>query len=787
MEVSHSSFAFRYRAFISYSHHDQAWARWLHKALETYRVPRRLVGSETAAGVVPRRLAPIFRDRDELPSATDLSRAVNEALAASANLIVICSPAAAASRWVNEEVLSFKRLGRGDRIFCVIVDGEPDAGEKAGDAQQECFVPALRFELGADGQLTTRRTEPIAADLRPGKDRRTRAKLKLVAGMLGLGFDALRQRELQRRIRRLSGVTALAVAIMVVTIVLAIAATIARRDAERRQKQAETLVNFMLGDLNDKLAQVQRLDIMQAVDDQAMKYFQSLPTTDVTDEALAQRARAFEKIGSVRLDQGHLPEAMQSYLAATKIGARLADAEPANVPRQLFYAETVAFIGMTRWYQGDLRAAEAQFLAAQRILLRAQTHAASNPQLIFQLATIDNDIGHVREATNRLADASAEYASMLALCQRLVAMRPNDVHAIARLGVAYDNIGKMALMRGDLLEAIANYAADDAIESGLSARDPKNNDQRTNMLRVHAILGRTLALAGQNASGVRDLQEAVATARSVAAVDPTLAGVQEELALYETQLSRLLRIEGDLRSASALTAKALATFARLTAQDPANSAWRREYAQVRAERAAQWLALGHENAARVLVGAALNALRPLARKDPNDRELVLAHADAELLLARLTTAAPAAARLREQALAALRAPTAGRKDPRLLGLQVRALLALERKSEALPLIRTLWSSGYRDPAFVRALRRADIEYPPNAAFEVRLEDALIHRPTTITRRVPCLTTCRSRWTRPRMRSMSTRETTPTRSAGIRTPRRSPGSWTATPRPERSMR
>ena len=114
---------FRYRAFISYSHQDQAWAQWLHKALETYRVPRRLVGQTTAAGVIPARLTPVLRDRDELPSAIDLNRKVEEALGQSANLIVICSPRAAASRWVNEEVLAFKRLGRANRIFCLIVDG----------------------------------------------------------------------------------------------------------------------------------------------------------------------------------------------------------------------------------------------------------------------------------------------------------------------------------------------------------------------------------------------------------------------------------------------------------------------------------------------------------------------------------------------------------------------------------------------------------------------------------------------------------------------------------------
>ena len=58
-----------YFAFISYSHNDKLWADWLHKSLETYRVPSRLVGQTTDAGIVPKRLTPIFRDRDELASA----------------------------------------------------------------------------------------------------------------------------------------------------------------------------------------------------------------------------------------------------------------------------------------------------------------------------------------------------------------------------------------------------------------------------------------------------------------------------------------------------------------------------------------------------------------------------------------------------------------------------------------------------------------------------------------------------------------------------------------------
>ena len=63
---------FKYRAFISYSHSDEKWAKWLHHGLETYRMPKRLVGTVTEFGPVPQRMTPVFRDRDELASATNL-------------------------------------------------------------------------------------------------------------------------------------------------------------------------------------------------------------------------------------------------------------------------------------------------------------------------------------------------------------------------------------------------------------------------------------------------------------------------------------------------------------------------------------------------------------------------------------------------------------------------------------------------------------------------------------------------------------------------------------------
>jgi hypothetical protein len=196
---------YKYWAFISYSSRDTRVATRLHRRLETYRIPRSLVGRPGRDGEpVPRRLFPIFRDRDELPLSADLGASIEDALRASRYLVVVCSPHAAGSRWVNEEVRYFKSIGRADRILALIASGEPNAAD-SDSAQRECFPPALRYTVDGEGRLTDRRTEPVAGDLRRGGDGWTAGYLKAVAGITGLGYDAFARRERRRaRVRRVA-------------------------------------------------------------------------------------------------------------------------------------------------------------------------------------------------------------------------------------------------------------------------------------------------------------------------------------------------------------------------------------------------------------------------------------------------------------------------------------------------------------------------------------------------------------------------------------------------------
>ena len=223
----------RYRAFISYSHKDLLWVRWLQKALEKYRVDRDLVDRETPFGKIPPTLRPIFVDRDDFASGSSLSDATIQAINASEFLIVICSPRAAQSFHVNEEVRLFKVVRNSGRIVPIIVDGEP------GDPELECFPPALKYEIGIDGSVTSSPVEPIAADAREIADGREVAKLKVIAGLLGVGLDDVRKRAVRAARRRAIALASTAVVMGILAVLAAVAAWIAHSRAIEAEQRLE--------------------------------------------------------------------------------------------------------------------------------------------------------------------------------------------------------------------------------------------------------------------------------------------------------------------------------------------------------------------------------------------------------------------------------------------------------------------------------------------------------------------------------------------------------------------
>jgi hypothetical protein len=201
-------------------------------------VPKGLIGKQTGVGVVPKRLFPIFRDREELPISSKLGEVIAQALQESSHLVIICSPRSAHSQWVNEEIKYFKRLGKAERILCLIVDGEPYGADKTDLGLEECFPETAKYELGEDGELSSKRTEPIAADAREGKDGKRNALLKLVAGLFDVRFDDLKQRDQARKQKRLAIFSAFSFALVAVMAGLTFWAFDQQQEAERQRATA---------------------------------------------------------------------------------------------------------------------------------------------------------------------------------------------------------------------------------------------------------------------------------------------------------------------------------------------------------------------------------------------------------------------------------------------------------------------------------------------------------------------------------------------------------------------
>jgi len=200
MENQTDQSSYMYDAFISYRHTypDILIAEKLHKLLETYKTPHHLVQQGKRRG-----LSRVFRDKEELPTSSDLNSDIDRALQQSRFLIVICSPRTPKSKWVKSEINRFKELHGNDKILAILIEGEPDQA-----FPKEIFgVDQTIGEKNGSQYEINKVTEPLAADVRAVNNRKSLKKLKneklrILAPLLDCSYDALRQRHRERKIRR---------------------------------------------------------------------------------------------------------------------------------------------------------------------------------------------------------------------------------------------------------------------------------------------------------------------------------------------------------------------------------------------------------------------------------------------------------------------------------------------------------------------------------------------------------------------------------------------------------
>ncbi|NBB16013.1 TIR domain-containing protein [Caulobacter sp. SLTY] len=499
----------RYRAFISYSHKDAAFANRLHRRLESYVLPKRL-GSG-------RRLTPIFKDREELPAAHDLSTQVRAALAVSDCLIVACSPDAATSRWVGREIETFRAQYPDRPVLAALVRGDPTAA----------FPPAL-----SEGGV-----EPLAADFRKRADGERLALLKLVAGMAGVGVDQLVQRDSQRQLRRVMAVTVASLTAMVAMGGMTAIALQARAEAERQRVEAEELVGFMLGDLRDRLEGVGRIPVLAAVNGRVLEYYHNQPLDRLPTTSLHLRAKLLQLMGKDEAQQGRLAVAearFQEAYAATEALLEKAPHDPESVFSHGQSAYWRGYIEYSRNRTAQARAAWEDYRQIALELIRLQPRAARSMR---ELAYADGNLCTLALQQER------EFVRANRLCQAAItgiraalAIQPEDRGLKLDLATRWAWLAETQVAEGDFHAAGDSRLEQKKILAALIGRTPEDATLRDNWGVCHRGLSFIAYQQGNLGAARKYLLEARVTFRSLAALDPSNTRWRDQLAYADRAL-----------------------------------------------------------------------------------------------------------------------------------------------------------------------------------------------------------------------------------------------------------
>lgn len=581
----------RYKAFISYSWADRAWGEWLHRTLETYRAPKGVADGQS--------LHPIFKDREEEAAGGSVGAAIEAALEASENLIVICSPRSAKSQWVNREVAWFKTHKDKARVFALIVDGEP------GHASEDCFPKALTRKIGPDLQPTEEWEDaPLAADARPEGDGKRGAKLKLAAALLGVGLDALVRRDERRRTVRRRFVTSAAFGLAAVLGALSIfafnqrdAAVVARNEAVKARDDAEGLIELILTDLKSDLEGFGTLKSVTQIGNRAIGYYEGQDVKALTPDQLGRRARVLLMLGEADNKRGDLTAALARYETAAATTSEQLARDPGNPQRMFDHAQSVFWVGYIAWQRGDRIAAKTQFTEyhdlAQRLVATDPANEDWQAELDYaysNLGTLAMDDGEAEEAEGyfrkslkiaqvRLAKAPDDADRVLAAGQVYAWLADalhlnNQLHAARNAREAelllYDGVFKAdfhgnlaraktsALLRtaqleialGQLTAALKAATSAVTLSKALFAADAENADLAEQYVRSLAVFGETAVFANRGAEALEPLLTAISIAERFLALDGDVfrwKGIN--LAHSKLVLGRILELEGSTKKA----------------------------------------------------------------------------------------------------------------------------------------------------------------------------------------------------------------------------------------------
>ncbi len=282
------------------------------------------------------------------------------------------------------------------------------------------------------------------------------------------------QRDAARRIRRVTAVTGAALVALLLMTTLAWFAFDARREAERQRAEAEGQIEFMLTDLRARLRRVGSLEVMTAVNRQALQYYGRQAMDELEPDSLERRARVLQLMGADDIDRGNLDAALAAFREAHRTTAEQLARAPNDPARIFAHGQSEYWIGHVHQLRGSWREAARRYglygAAAERLI----RIAPNNPDYMIEMAWGASNRGVVqRDGIGQPAAAQRSFEEAVGWFEKAIQARPRDEDS-RDLANAYGDLADSFYVRSLWRQSLAARLRAHEIVERLQARDSSN-------------------------------------------------------------------------------------------------------------------------------------------------------------------------------------------------------------------------------------------------------------------------------------------------------------------------
>jgi DNA-binding winged helix-turn-helix (wHTH) protein/tetratricopeptide (TPR) repeat protein len=440
----------------------------------------------------------------------------------------------------------------------------------------------------------------------------------------------------QRRVGALIGFAVIAVA----AVGLGMRAHRAEWVADQHRHEAEDLMDFMVGDLADKLRPLGRLDLLAGIGGKALSYFDAVQPSDLSPASREQQARALQTLGEVARSRADPDGARRALLLAKSLlDANLTTGhESANLLKDL--GADAFWLGQISLDRGNLDEAETWFREYQRYSDRMMAREPDNVDAWVEVSYANNSLGSVAQARGDNAAAAMAFQRSIELKRRALARHPDDHVLQAELADSLSWLGSALQAQGNLHQAITLFEQEQTELTALRTAAPTELNWTFRLIGAIQRHANLLDAIGNDAAAAAELRPAVVLAQGLTQRDPTNRYWQRALLNLQTLTAETQANLGELRQALDLQMATAAGLAELTRLDPSNQAWMLLECGNLLNLGENLLSLDRPQEAREHFQAALERLRhsPGQTRDNNELQSKIARALVDLAQAQLALA-----------------------------------------------------------------------------------------------------------------------------------------------------